>query len=56
MIQHRQPIKNKKPTMINPTKSSLDHPQLTKAAVINPTKNPDQTQTTTTVRGESLRE
>ena len=30
--------------MINPTKSPLDHPQLTKATVINPTKNPDQTQ------------
>ena len=33
--------------MINPTKSPLDHPQLTKATVINPTKNPNQTQSTT---------
>ena len=33
--------------MINPTKSPLDHPQSTKTTVINPTKNPDQTQTTT---------
>ena len=40
MIHHWQPIKKKKksPTLINPTKSPLDHPQLTKTIIHNPIK------------------